>query len=192
MSATRMSAGNEMKLVRLLLGLSAVLVPARLQAQEAPAAAQAPSPPAPALSSSGRTIGGHVGVATPLVTLASKTRTIADTVTVLNPIGVSVKLNQNVVVDFEMVVATPAHPTGSTGLVIDPGVVYNWGPFATGLRLAFELNANSNVGLIPLINMGLVDLGSATWFVEAAFPTFLSDGDDKLALNAVLHTGVGF
>jgi hypothetical protein len=190
-----MFAGNRMRLAfRLLLGLSAVLVPARLHAEEVPGPAQqAPAPTAaPSLASSGRGIGGHVGVATPLVTLASNTRTIADSVTVLNPIGVSVKLNDRVAMDFEVVVATPAHPTGSTGLIIDPGVVYNWGPVATGLRLAWAVGAKTNVGLIPLINRGLVDIGSATWFVEAAFPTVLSDGDDTLAFNAVLHTGVGF
>src|SRR5439155_864756 len=84
------------------------------------------------------------------------------------PIGVTVKPAGKLVVDFEVVVANPVSPPGTTGLVIDPGIVYNWGAFATGLRLAFQTNANTNVGLIPLINVGVADLGGATWFVEVA------------------------
>ena len=124
----------------------------------------------------------------------------------LTPIGVTVKPGGKLVIDFEVVVANPISPPGTTGLVIDPGVVYNWGAFATGLRLAFQTNANTNVGLIPLINMGVADLGGSTWFVEAPFPTFIqSELDETPAgappvtthhargeFNIVLHTGIGF
>ncbi|SRR6266540_978850 len=146
-------------------------------------------------------VGGHVGVATPLVTVSTKTTTIADQFTLLTPIGVTVKPGGKLVVDFEVVVANPISPPGTTGLVIDPGIVYNWGAFATGLRLAFRTNANTNVGLIPLINFGLADLNGATWFIEAAFPTFIQSEPDNLPatghhargeFNVVLHTGIGF
>jgi hypothetical protein len=73
---------------------------------------------------------------------------------------------------------------------VDPGVVYDWGGLATGLRVAFQINAPANVGLIALVNKGLVPIGKATWFVEAAFPTFYSQR--QVTFNAVLHTGVGF
>ena len=137
------------------------------------------------------TVGGHVGIALPLVTVSSKTTTLADNVTILDPIGVSVKMSSRLVIDFETVVSTPVKPTGgTTGLVVDPGVVYNWGPVATGLRAAWQIDAPPNFGLIPLINKGLVDLGRATWFVEAAFPTVYSE--HKVAFNVVFHTGVGF
>ncbi len=151
-------------------------------------------------------IGGHVGVATPFVTISKKTTSISDQFTLLTPIGVTVKPGGKLVVDFEMVVATAVSPPGRTGLVVDPGVVYDWGGVATGLRVAFETNANTNIGLIPLVNVGLADLGGATWFVEGAFPTFIrSVLDDPTAtmpaptthhaqveLNLVLHTGIGF
>ena len=152
-------------------------------------------------------VGGHVGVATPLVTVSKKTTSISDQFTLLTPIGVTVKPGGKLVVDFEVVVANPVSPPGTTGLVIDPGIVYNWGAFATGLRLAFQTNANTNVGLIPLINVGVADLGGATWFVEAAFPTFIQSVLDEPApgatasptthhargeFNVVLHTGIGF
>jgi hypothetical protein len=143
--------------------------------------------PAPAPSGNA---GGHVGIATPLVTVADETTTIADAFTILNPIGVGVKVAPKLAVDFEVVVATPIKPHGDTGLVVDPGVVYDFGAAAAGLRLAFQIGAPANVGLIPLINKGLVDLGGATWFAEAAFPTFYSE--KNVAFNVVLHTGIGF
>jgi hypothetical protein len=136
-------------------------------------------------------LGGHVGVALPLVSVSSKTTTIADNVTILDPIGVSVKMSPHLVIDFETVVSTPVKPAGgSTGLVVDPGVVYDWGAVATGLRAAWQIGQPANFGLIPLVNKGIVDLGRATWFVEAAFPTFYSD--HRVTFNVVLHTGVGF
>ncbi|HEY4105118.1 MAG TPA: hypothetical protein VGM44_14570 [Polyangiaceae bacterium] len=136
-------------------------------------------------------VGGHVGVALPLVTVSSKTTTIADNVTILDPIGVGVRMSPHWVIDFETVVSNPVKPSGgSTGLIVDPGLIYDWGGLATGLRAAVQINAPANVGLIPLVNKGLIDLGRATWFVEAAFPTFYSER--KLAFNVVLHTGVGF
>jgi hypothetical protein len=150
-----------------------------------PNGAQAAAQPA---TNPGPRLGGHVGVATPFVTLSSETTTIADQFTLLHPIGISVKFDK-VIVDFETVVVNPIEPGGEVGLVIDPGVVYNFGPVAAGLRLAWQ-QAESNFGLIPLVNKGIVNIGEATWFVEAAFPTFYTN--DTIALNMVLHSGIGF
>ena len=136
----------------------------------------------------GPRLGGHIGTATPLVTVSKSTTTIADSFTLLHPIGISLKFDR-IVVDFETVVVNPIEPSGRTGLVIDPGVVYNFGPVAAGLRLAWQ-QADSNFGLIPLVNKGIVDIGDATWFVEGAFPTFYAGG--TVQFNTVLHTGVGF
>ena len=136
----------------------------------------------------GPRLGGHIGTATPLLTVSKSTTTIADSFTLLHPIGISLKF-EKVVVDFETVVVNPIEPSGRTGLVIDPGVVYNFGPVAAGLRLAWQ-QADSNFGLIPLVNKGIVDIGEATWFIEGAFPTFYAGG--TVQFNTVLHTGVGF
>jgi hypothetical protein len=159
-------------------------------------------------SADGASAGGHIGIATPLVTVSKETTTIGDGFTMLNPIGVTVKPGGKLVVDFEVVVATAISKPGTTGLVVDPGVVYNWGAFATGLRLAFKINNITNVGVIPLINFPLADLGGAGWFIEAAFPTFVQSEEVPPAatappgtapthkaqgeFNVVLHTGIGF
>jgi hypothetical protein len=159
----------------------APLEPASNDAVSTSVDASAPSPNA---------VGGHVGVATSIVTVSVETTSLADRFVLLNPIGVGVKVSDRVVLDFEMVVATAIHPGGVTGLVVDPGVVYNFGSIAVGLRVAWQLNARGNVGMIPLVNVPLVHLGKATWFAEAAFPTFYSD--ETIAFNTVVHTGVGF
>jgi hypothetical protein len=88
--------------------------------------------------------------------------------------------------------------TGNTSIVVDPGLIYDWGPVATGLRVAWAVEQNANIGLIPLVHLPIVKGDAATWFVEAAFPTFLrhvdaaNTTDGKVQFNAVLHTGVGF
>jgi hypothetical protein len=153
--------------------------------------------PAPAPAAAPRTFGGHVGVATPFVTVAKTTTTIGDQFTILNPIGLTLKMSPELAVDFEFVIATDVSPAKMTHVIVDPGVIYNWGKFATGLRVAWQIQENANFGLIPLFNLPLVDLGGATWFAEAAFPTFLRHVDPmadngKLAFNVVLHTGIGF
>jgi len=137
-----------------------------------------------------KTIGGHVGVATALVTVADETTSIGDQFTLATPIGIGFHVSKSWIVDFETVVSNPVSPTGTTGLVVDPGVIYSLGRVAVGLRLAFKINQQANVGGIPLVNVALVDFGGAAWFVEAAFPTFYSD--HKGEFNAVLHTGIGF
>lgn len=136
----------------------------------------------------GPRLGGHIGTATPLVTVSGETTTIADAFTLLHPIGISLKF-EKITVDFETVVVNPIDPGGRTGLIIDPGVVYDFGPVAAGLRVAWQ-QADSNFGLIPLVNKGLLNVGEAVWFVEAAFPTFYADGN--VQFNTVLHSGVGF
>jgi hypothetical protein len=148
------------------------------------AAGAVESPPPP------KSVWGHVGIALPLVTIAKHTTSVSDQFTILNPIGIGFKVSRRLAVDFETVVGTPIHPTGTTSLVVDPGLILGFDRLALGLRAAFQVNAQANFGLIPLVNYGLVDLDGAMWFVEGAFPIFYSD--HQVALTVVLHTGVGF
>jgi hypothetical protein len=147
---------------------------------------------APAGADDTHKVGGHIGFAVPVVTVnKDKTTTPSDQFTVLVPIGIGFSLGKGWAFDFETVVATPAHPHGNTGLVVDPGVVCDTGPVVLGLRLAFQINNDANVGLIPLIHKGVVDLGGGSnAFVEAAFPTFVDN--NGITFNAVAHVGVGF
>jgi hypothetical protein len=156
--------------------------------------------PSSALAEGAR-VGGHVGLATPLVTIPSEgdTTDIGDQFTLVAPIGVTVKLTDRLAVDFETQIGNPIDPmrsdattTRRTNLVVAPGLVYNFGPFAAGLRVASEIGAESNVGLIPLINVGVVPMALGTWFIEAAFPTFVHASQPDVTFTAVVHTGIGF
>ncbi|MSP25419.1 MAG: hypothetical protein EXR75_09695 [Myxococcales bacterium] len=124
------------------------------------------------------------------MTRSSKTTTIKDDQTLLAPIGVGFNITNNVIIDFEVVVATDLSPNGGTELVVDPGIVYTRLPVALGLRVASNISHPKNVGLIPLAHYGLVDFGAGNWFIEAAFPTFVEKGKG-LEFKAVLHTGIG-
>ena len=55
--------------------------------------------------------------------------------------------------------------------------------------VAYQVGEAGNIGAIPLVNKGFA-LGNITWFIEAAFPTFVKQGE--VTFNAVAHTGVAF
>jgi hypothetical protein len=149
-------------------------------------------------------IGGHVGIATMLVTFTNDdTITIADQFTLAYPIGIGLKLGDKAAIDFETVVSDPISPRGTTSLIVDPGILYDLGTVVIGLRVAWRIQSDTNFGLIPLIHKGIVDLGGgASWFVEAAFPTFVAARTDNTQtppadkttfdVDVVVHTGIGF
>jgi len=148
-------------------------------------------------------VGGHIGFATPLVTITSdQTTSIPDQLTLAVPIGIGFKLSEKASIDFETVINNPISPRGTTGLTVDPGLIYDMGAFVIGIRLAWKVQADTNFGIIPLIHKGITDIGGgANWFVEAAFPSFISigadptnTGEDRVTfeVNVVLHTGIAF
>jgi len=150
------------------------------EAQDQPTAASAPTQ-----------LGGHVGVAVPLVSVSGgHTTSVSDQLTLAHPIGIGFKVSERWTVDFETIFAQPVHPTGMSTFTIDPGVVYNAGPVAIGMRVKWDIGAESNIGVIPLVNRGLVHFGKATWFVEAAFPTTYTS--NAVSYGMVFHSGVGF
>jgi hypothetical protein len=177
----------------------AVAFPARARAETEDAAATAPPPPVvsstpPAAPAGPRMVGGHVGAAVPVVSFHSvgkTTQTPSDQFTIAVPIGVSVHVAPVWVVDFEVIAASDVKPWGGTGFTIDPGVIYTGLPVALGLRTKFDLSSNANFGLIPLVHKGIVDLGEANWFIEAAFP-ITATHESGYSLAAVLHTGFAF
>jgi hypothetical protein len=207
------------------LGVLLTLMPARVRAQDVPAAGVAPAAPAvpaaapapaaaapaapaamptsaitgaepiasPAISNEhkGKEVEGHIGVAFPLIMMDHPTKNIGDQVNIAVPIGIGFKTSEKLVFDFETVVATHVKQGGkATNLTVDPGIVYDLGPFAAGIRVKWDIGAPPNIGLIPLIHRGLVDLGGATWFIEAAFPTTYVT--KNVNFDVVLHTGLGF
>jgi hypothetical protein len=160
------------------------------QAEESTAEPAEAPPPAPTPAPS--RIGGHLGVATPYASFSKNdTNFIGQDqfLKILTPIGLTVHTSDKWALDFEFVVATSVLKNEPTGLIVDPGIIYKGLPVALGMRAAYEVGVAPNVGAIPLVNKGF-KVGGVTWFIEAAFPTFLKS--DVVTFNAVAHTGVAF
>ena len=176
-------------------------LPAIARAQDpAPPTAMAPIAPPPVVTTPApaapapRMVGFHVGAAVPVVSVHSVGKgmqTPSDQLTIAVPIGVSVHLSPSWLFDFETIVANDVKPWGGTGLTVDPGVIYVGAPVALGLRLKFDVGSAANFGIIPLIHKGIVDVGDANWFIEAAFPMTAMNGAGY-TMAAVAHTGFAF
>ena len=177
-----------------------------------PAPVEPPPPPPPRLAKDEEPparkeyprVGGHLGVALPLVTFSDQsTRVIGDDFITLGIApGVTVKIDDHWAVDFEFIALSDYKnredgAAAATTFVLDPGVVYNWGWIATGLRAAMQVgrNATTNIGIVPIINKGF-SMGKVAWFVELDLPLFFffDVGDDaaKMTFTPLLQTGVGF
>jgi hypothetical protein len=151
-------------------------------------------------------LGGHVGLAVPIVKIATSGVTAigADFLQIGIAPGVTIKLDEHWAIDLETVGytiwqfadgATPAR--ASTALVVDPGVIYNCGAFATGLRTGVQIGEQVpfNLGLIPLVNFGLFPLGKLKWFAELDLPFFVlgePGSSATVSFAPQIHTGVSF
>ena len=148
-------------------------------------------------------LGGHVGVAFPLVTRTTgaaespaDTTTINDSFNIIFPFGVSVvPKGSPVVYDFEFV--PEIHPsTRSVTLLVHPGVIrplpQHW---AVGIRAAFEVD-QSSIGFTPLVNKSFPISGHKTrWFVEGDLPVrFLQKPNQQNATSVGIaaHVGLSF
>lgn len=165
-----------------------MLTGGRAAADEARAAE---APKAVVRSDAPARIGGHLGVATPYLSVSDKTEVLGKQsfFTILNPVGLTFHLGDKWALDLEMVIASSVLRKETTKLIIDPGIIYKGLPVALGLRVAHQVGDRPNVGVIPLVNKGF-PIGGVTWFVEAAFPTFVKEG--QVTFNAVAHTGLAF
>ncbi|WP_216618684.1 hypothetical protein, partial [Corallococcus carmarthensis] len=150
-------------------------------------------------------VGGHWGLVVPLVSFTDEGTTgiFADFLNVGIAPGVTVKLNEKWSIDFEFIGftrwtfendGTPA--SASTSIVVDPGVVYDFGPFSGGLRTAVEVGSGIpfNLGLVPIINKGFPINEGLKWFVELDLPFFVTGvpGNGGFSLTPLIQTGVAF
>jgi len=174
---------------RFLIGAALAMVtcaPRLVLAQETAAPAVAPEPDYPR-------VGGHFGLALPLVTIGKQTAAIGADYTLLGLApGVTVKLSERWAIDFEMVAYSNFHDsTAVSSLVVDPGVIYNFGFAAAGLRTAVHVGKVTNWGFIPIILKAFkLGDGPVSIFVELDLPIFIND--DGVALTIQPQAGVGF
>lgn len=169
-------------------------VAASAQAQEATAGAPTTAPPP---STAGTTVGGHLGVAVPIVTIGNpKTTAIgADFVTIGITPGISVNVDEHWTIDFEFIALNELKNTpAATTFVVDPGVVRHFDALAVGLRVATQIGALTNVGLVPIVVVPFKVSKQFAYFIEGDVPLFLRDDGTKMQPSAsfLFQTGVGF
>lgn len=151
-------------------------------------------------------LGGHVGLAVPIVKIATGGTTAigADFLQLGIASGVTIKLDEHWAVDLEGVGYTTwqfadggTSARASTSFVVDPGVIYGCGSFATGLRAGVQIGEGVpfNLGLIPLVNFGLFPLGKLKWFAELDLPFFVlgePGSSAAVSFSPQIQTGVSF
>ena len=141
-------------------------------------------------------IGGHLGMALPIVTFGSTTKSIgSDFATVGLTPGVTVHLDKDWAIDFEFIAFNELKNTpAATTFVVDPGVLRKFDGFIAGLRVATQVGAPSNVGLVPIFVLPIKISNRVAWFFEADIPLFLRDDGTKMraSATALFQTGVGF
>jgi len=163
------------------------------QADEAPP----PATPAPAVGYP--RIGGHLGFAVPIVTISDPVSVIGrDFGTIGLTPGLTVTLSDRWAVDFEFIAFNELSrgdgKATATTFVVDPGVVYNAGPVSAGLRVATQVGAPTNLGLVPILVLPFKVADGTSLYVEGDLPMFVRDTTDgvKPSVGFQLQAGVAF
>ncbi len=136
-------------------------------------------------------IGGHLGIALPIVSFGQGVSLIGrDTLNIGLTPGITVKLDERWSIDFEFIAFNDFRTGGVTTFVVDPGVLYNFGPVTAGLRVATVVGNNVNVGLVPIVVKPFRINERFSYFIELDVPVFFRATGASVALQ--LQTGVAF
>lgn len=135
-------------------------------------------------------------MALPIATLARNNKVIGDDfVTVGLTPGITVHLDDRWAIDFEFIAFNELKNTpAATTYVVDPGVLYKFDGFVAGLRVATQVGAPTNGGIVPIFVLPFKVSERLSWFVEGDVPLFLRDDGDKMRPSAtfLFQSGVGF
>lgn len=138
----------------------------------------------PAKPSSPR-VGGHFGLAINIANFDNDGATVMgrDYVQIGVTPGITVKLDDHWAIDFEFIgfgrwdlnksgTADKSH----TIFVVDPGVIYNFGRVAAGLRLAVQIGESvpMNFGIVPIVVVPFTVTKKLSYFLELDLPVFIT------------------
>jgi hypothetical protein len=151
----------------------------------------------PAIAQAPNTVGGHIGLAFPLVsTTGSDTTTIADVFTIAVPVGISIKGPGRMLFDLELVPAIQDAPR-DVSLTVHPGLLWGLGHgFSAGGRLAF-VASSSTWGFTGVLikSWPIHNSFFKAYFVETDFPVRFNNppgGPSTSSFGFNIHFGVGF
>jgi hypothetical protein len=143
------------------------------------------------------TVGGHFGVAFPLVTRADgKTTNLGDNFTTAFPMGITIKRQgSRMAFDLELVPAIQDSPR-NVSLTVHPGLIWSLkGNWAAGIRAAFDVNQPS-WGFTPLLARTFPITGhNFKLFAEVDVPIRFqkpSIGNNVTAVTLAIHIGTAF
>jgi hypothetical protein len=148
-------------------------------------------------------VGGHFGLALSIAAFDNDGTTVIgrDFAQVGVTPGITVKLGDHWAVDFEFIAFSrwdlnpPGVPNKShTLLVVDPGVVYNFGPVAAGLRLAVQIGEGValNFGLVPIVVVPFAINKHLSYFLELDLPVFVFATPTRTIANLTILPQTGF
>jgi len=167
-----------MQLHALLLSMALFATTPATADETAPETAAAPAPP------SWPRVGGHFGLAISLASFDNDGTTAIgrNFVQIGVTPGITVKIDKQWSVDFEFIAFSrwdlnpPGTPDKShTIFVVDPGVVYDFGPVAAGLRLAVQIGeaVPLNFGIVPIVVVPFKITKRLSYFLELDLPVFV-------------------
>jgi hypothetical protein len=167
----------------------------RIARLAAACAAAAPLTAAPALageeSGAGSRVGGHIGVAVPIVTWTDGDRTdVSDDTVVAVPMGITVhRATGPLAFDMELVPAVDED--SAVSVTIHPGLILPTRHAALGLRAAFDTE-NDALGFTPLVAIpfSVGELGNL--FVEIDAPVRFPRGPVDTVYAIATHVGIAF
>lgn len=156
-----------------------------------------PPPPTAAMEKQFPAIGGHLGMALPVATLGGRKNVAIgeDFVTLGLTPGITVHLDEKWAIDFEFIAFNEFKNTPSaTTFVVDPGIIRKFDGFVAGLRVATQVGAPTNSGIVPILVVPFKIGKRAVYFVEGDIPLFIRDAGDKALFSAtfLFQTGIGF
>jgi len=162
-----------------------------------PGPATTPPPPGAPVEKQFPAIGGHLGMALPIATLGGRKNVAIgeDFVTVGLTPGLTVHLDEKWAVDFEFIAFNELKNTpAATTFVVDPGIIRKFDGFVLGLRVATQVGAPTNSGVVPILVVPFKIGHRAVYFVEGDIPVFVRDAGDKALVSAtfLFQTGIGF
>lgn len=141
-------------------------------------------------------IGGHLGFAMPIATIGSTSTAIgADFFTLGVTPGITVHLDEKWAIDFEFIAFNEIkNRTPATTFVVDPGIIRKFDGFVLGTRVATQVGAKPNIGLVPIFVLPFKISERAVYFVELDIPLFLRDDGNKMQASAtfLFQSGFGF
>ena len=158
-----------------------------------PLTARAQDPAAPPPPSR---VGGHVGIAFPIVTRSDgTTTTISEDFIVGFPVGITIKNSSPFAFDFEFIPTINNSPQQEVTLTVHPGIIYSFKKhYAVGVRAAFDIGADT-YGFTPLVQRSWKLKGDTKYFIEADFPVRFEQQPDRRRTTAgtfTAHFGVAF